>query len=437
MGDVTKMSEYQTVYDDIKAHKKNYDVVLPTRYDLDKAALLRLQHECEMVLVREFDDWYVGSPAPNISQAIHKFCKKLARRNIKHVPRVVRSVGAVLAWVYATLDHDVDDAYLLLTHSLNSLHNHDLDRIIPGHLVPFMHSMLAKWREDRGMPGDLSPLDQSERAIWDEITRWEVDPLTSAAAMEEHVSAAKEKVAAAIPDSILKPITDALEGALLAAQDVANGLVRSGALLEEVREHKLVKQQGLHIEELEDLRQVPLAVLDGISKTTMQGGKVLAGGKGILIGLTGIIGMVVDLPALVTLNLRFISQIAATYGFDVTDSEEERMFALNVLGASTSSQAAKTAFLKNLNEIAVAVGKRKAWKHLNSKFVVQLIQKLAKSLGVRLTKKKLGQLIPIVGSVVAGGSNYKFTHDNLVAARMLYRKRWLIERCLRSSSLSK
>ena len=47
------MSEYQAVYDDIKAHKKNYDMVLPTRYDLDKAALLRLQHACEMVLVRE------------------------------------------------------------------------------------------------------------------------------------------------------------------------------------------------------------------------------------------------------------------------------------------------------------------------------------------------------------------------------------------------
>ena len=36
------MSEYQTVYDDIKAHKKNYDVVLPTRYDLETPGTTRM-----------------------------------------------------------------------------------------------------------------------------------------------------------------------------------------------------------------------------------------------------------------------------------------------------------------------------------------------------------------------------------------------------------
>ena len=294
--------------------------------------------------------------------------------------------------------------------------------------------MLSKWREDRGMPYDLGLMDQKERGIWDEITRWEVDPQTSAAAMGERVDAAKERIAAVIPESIVKPIMDALEGALLAAQDAAHALVRSQALIEEIQNHKIVKGLGLKITELSDLSHVPISVLDEISNTTLKGGKVLAGGKGVLLGLAGIIGMVVDLPALITLNLRFISQIAATYGFDVSQSEEERLFALNVLGASSSSQAAKTIFLKNLNEIAVAVGKRKTWKYLNSKLIVQLIQQIAKALGLKLTKKKLGQILPVVGSVVAGGSNYKFTHDNLVAARMMYRKRWLIQRSLRLNS---
>lgn len=428
------MSDYKSAYDRVKAQARNYEALLPSHYELDRERLGDLRRACEMALVRELDDWYVGDPEPNISQAIHRLCRRLARRHIRHVPRVLRSLGTVLAWTYAQLDHDTDDAYLLMTHCLNTLGDRDHERIVPAAIVPSMESMLARWREDRLMPGDLSCLATKEREIWDEITRWEVDPLKSSAALEERVSAARERVTAAIPESISQPIVDALNGALLVAQDVANGLVRSGALLEEVRGLRAVKESGLHVETLADLRRVPIEVLDDISKTTMQGGKALAGGKGALLGLGGIVGMVVDMPALITLNLRFISQIAATYGFDVTTSEEERMFALSILGASSTSQGAKTAFLKNLNDIAVAVSKGKTWRYLNDKTVVQIIQQIAKALGVRLTKKTLGRIVPVIGSLVAGGSNYKFTHDNLVAARMMYRKRWLIERCAVSTA---
>jgi hypothetical protein len=226
------------------------------------------------------------------------------------------------------------------------------------------------------------------------------------------------------------PIADAMEGWMSALHDMSDKFVRKEALVKEVASDSEVTKANLRVEKIEDLRRVPLEILDKISLASLRGGKVLAGGEGVLAGLAGFVGMAVDIPSLMSINLRFINQIANTYGFDIMASEEERLFAFSVLGASNTSQAAKATFLKQLNEIAVAVAQRKTWKHLNKSIIVQVLQQIAKIVGIRLTKKKLTQVVPILGSLAAGGSNYKFTHDNLVAARMMYRKRWLIEHCL-------
>ena len=69
----------------------------------------------------------------------------------------------------------------------------------------------------------------------------------------------------------------------------------------------------------------------------------LAFAEGATAGAAGVLGLIADIPALVTLNLRAIAEYATYYGFDVA-SQRERVFAMNVLGlASSPSDAAKSA----------------------------------------------------------------------------------------------
>ena len=59
---------------------------------------------------------------------------------------------------------------------------------------------------------------------------------------------------------------------------------------------------------------------------------------------------------------------------------------------------------------------------------VQVIKKVADLIGVRLTKAKLAQVVPIVGAAVGGGVNAWYMASIVETAYVLYRKRFLIRR---------
>ena len=129
--------------------------------------------------------------------------------------------------------------------------------------------------------------------------------------------------------------------------------------------------------------------------------------------------------ALLTLNLRAVGEYATYVGFDVS-SQRERLFALNVLGLSSSANTtANGVAMAHLVKIAQDVAKKRTWKQLEQHTLVQLIQPLAKSLGIRLTKAKLAQLVPVAGAVVGSGFNAYFTDKVCNAAYYLYRERFL------------
>lgn len=60
--------------------------------------------------------------------------------------------------------------------------------------------------------------------------------------------------------------------------------------------------------------------------------------------------------------------------------------------------------------------------------MVRGVQQVAKALGIRLTKAKLGQIIPAIGALVGGGFNAYFTSKTTQAAYYLYRERFLLAR---------
>ena len=147
--------------------------------------------------------------------------------------------------------------------------------------------------------------------------------------------------------------------------------------------------------------------------------------EGATTGMVGLPGIPPDILALVTMNLRAIGEYATYCGFDVS-SQGERLFAVNVLGlASSPSDAAKAVAMAQLVKIAREVAKKKAWKVLEKHTFVTIMQQIAKALGVRLTKAKLAQIIPVTGAVVGGGFNAYYTDKVCNAAYYLYRERFL------------
>jgi hypothetical protein len=415
--------DYDEAYKLVKSAEQDYDQILAKEGETHDPR--RLRRICEMILAREYDDWYWGDPHPNVSKAIHEHCARLARKANRPLAPLRRAAG-LLAWSYVRLDHDSDDAFLLLEHVLADKVSPDDERILKRELRSELDPMLERWREDRGIPASLHALSSREREIWDEITRWAIQPRSAWEPIEEKLRRAGEWVAEQAPDVVARAITDAVQGSLYALQDAADWLTRDEALFAELRE------KGHSVATIREVRTVPIEVLDEVSSSSMAGGKILAGLEGAGTGAGGLILIAADVPAVMTLNLRFIAQIAHTYGFE-TSSQEERAFALNLHGAASADHATKTAFLNNLNKIAMDVARGRAWKDLGEHGFVGLARKVAQLIGTSLTKKKLAQLIPIVGAVVGGGVNYAYTHQNLEAARMMYRKRWLIDKCLREA----
>ena len=217
-------------------------------------------------------------------------------------------------------------------------------------------------------------------------------------------------------------ITKALGGIMEVLGNVAAWAVLREAVYSEFR------NDGHDIREPTDLFALDLEEIDKAIRWLDAKYTSLAFAEGAAAGALGAPGLIADIPALVTLNLRAIAEYATYYGFDV-GSQRERLFAMHVLGlASSPSDSAKTPVMAQLARIAADAAKKKTWKTLEEYAFVGVIQQIARALGIRLTKAKLAQSIPIMGAAVGGGFNAYFTTRVCDAAYQLYRERFLAEK---------
>lgn len=217
-------------------------------------------------------------------------------------------------------------------------------------------------------------------------------------------------------------IVTAVKGLVSVANDTAQWTVRTDAIYDQFR------KQGHGVRRSRDIFTLDLRAVDDAIGRLDAKYKSLALAEGAATGAGGGPGLVVDVPALLTLNLRAIGEYATYCGFEVSP-QRERIFAMNVLAeASSPGDEAKVAAMAQLVRIARDVAQKKAWKDLEKSAFVVLMQRLARTLGVRLTKAKLAQVIPVAGAVVGGGFNAYFTARVCDTAYHLYRERFLAEK---------
>ncbi len=146
-------------------------------------------------------------------------------------------------------------------------------------------------------------------------------------------------------------------------------------------------------------------------------------------GAFGALGLALDVPATMTLALRTVRLVGLCYGFGA-DTETERVYILDILQlAGSNNMKEKLEVIEILSKDRTNLGGTD-WQK-----IVQLTgqtggslaatQRVAATLGVNLSTRKVAQLAPIVGAAVGAGVNAAFLNDVVAAARFAYRERWL------------
>jgi len=217
------------------------------------------------------------------------------------------------------------------------------------------------------------------------------------------------------------------QSAIRAALNAANG---AGKKLADERD---ILRDG-NVATIEALRSQSLETSDRLANEVHNWAIGMATAEGGAAGVTGVAGIAVDVPAILTLALRTIHKIGLCYGYRA-DTKEEQDFVLSILSAAGSnSQKEKTQALLALKTIEVVVQKqtwkeieRRAGQQAGKELGIIAIKNLCKQLGINLTKRKALQVIPGVGAAVGAAVNADFLRDVGYAARRVYQKRWLEE----------
>lgn len=128
------------------------------------------------------------------------------------------------------------------------------------------------------------------------------------------------------------------------------------------------------------------------------------------------------------LNLRAITHYAIYYGVDPR-LDTERFRILEILArASSPTDGTKVVVGATVVRLGKDVVANKTWDHLRKNALVPVAEQVAKAIGVRLTKAKLAQLVPVAGAAVGAGFNAYYTNKICDAAYHLYRERFLYEK---------
>jgi len=146
-------------------------------------------------------------------------------------------------------------------------------------------------------------------------------------------------------------------------------------------------------------------------------------------GAFGALGLALDVPATITLALRTVRLTGLCYGFGA-DTEAERVYILDILQlAGANNMKEKVEAIERLAKERASVDGAD-WQKIvrmtgQTSGSLAATRRVAATLGVNLSTRKVAQLAPLIGAAVGAGVNAAFLNDVAAAARFAYRERWL------------
>jgi EcsC protein family len=294
-----------------------------------------------------------------------------------------------------------------------------------------------------------------ERETWEEIGRWRekrlagsqrrLQPRKVRERLARTTAAARERLEQ-LPGSeqMVEIMRSASEGLLGLLTKATEATLRRNAVI------AAYNKRGHAITELSDIRKLDLREVDKVmprlglyytAASTAEGaaaglavsggelvaaaGGVAGAGAGAAPGAGTVVGaMAADAAAVLVLTTRAIAHTAAYYGYD-TELPQERVFALGILNFGLARQTGKSVAYVELNKIVQSLARNAAWAKLNRNAVTQVVKIVYNRLGMRLTKQKLGQAVPVFGIAIGAGLNAQLLANVTSDAEHLYRERFL------------
>jgi hypothetical protein len=225
------------------------------------------------------------------------------------------------------------------------------------------------------------------------------------------------------------------------------------ATLSRVRMLKVYRRRGYPISDLSEIGDLPLEVVErqirprlfdvayataaaiegAAAGVIITGGEALAtvgsvagAGAGAAPGLGTVTAVIAgDAAFTIAAGTRAAAHTAMYYGFDPF-APEEKVFLMSIINLGTATTAgAKYAAYRELSQLTQLLARRATWSVLNEHILPRVAAAFAKSLGARLTQRKLGQFVPIAGIAVGAGLNFKLLDDIAGEAYWVYRERFL------------
>lgn len=235
--------------------------------------------------------------------------------------------------------------------------------------------------------------------------------------------------------TLLKPVSWLVEK-VVPEKVIEGALNLSNSAAEFLTDKDDILRDG-QVSRIEELKTKSLELSDELANSVHNWAIGIASAEGGATGATGLVGMAVDIPALITLCLRTIHKVGLCYGYECK-SEIDQRFVFGILSvAGANSMKEKNISVLSLRQVTVMLTKL-TWKQITeaaakNKFglaaLVVLIKQLAKQLGINLTKRKALQAIPFLGAGIGAAMNASILQDVGWAARRSFQERWLIENC--------
>lgn len=228
--------------------------------------------------------------------------------------------------------------------------------------------------------------------VWAKVAKWELDMQKKPGLGNRLTSKIQNKINSVIPDKIHKIITGTIK------QMVRGVLFGAGAIT-----GKPQRVQCL------ELTEIKLADKIKWYKNTAAAEGGIAGAGGFLLALA-------DFPVLISIKIKMLYDIAASYGFDTKDYKE-RIYLLHIFQLAFSSQ-------KHRNKVFLEM---KDWKEKSkdlpediNKFDWLLFQQQYRDY---IDLAKMAQLIPVIGAAVGLVVNYRLLKKLEQTAMNAYRMR--------------
>ena len=264
-------------------------------------------------------------------------------------------------------------------------------------------------------------LSEYERNAIEEIRSWK-NPT------ESWFSSAKDQASKAwnnVTDMVHKiPGVDwTIENVVTGLLELTNEITQDSVWTEAVM--KDFHARGHDVASPAHLRRLDLEEIDGALVGLDKKYVGLATIEGAATGVAGAAGIVPDLVALVSINLRAAGEYATYCGMDIA-TPEERLFALQLLDrVAQPSNNSKNVTIAPAVRTVSRVARQTGTQVIEQVGIGNAVEAVARRLGIALTEKKLAQMVPVTGAFIGGGLNYLYTSNVCKTAHFIYRERFL------------